>query len=130
MNLYSYTLSDDNTMEVINLFNNPVLFTTKRIKPSAIPNGYFRYEVRGDFQNNFEPYEISRGPILSNFLGTIISNKPIQFPIIKKVNKTNLLLNENDWKFTNTDAFINEYLLDYPINMIPLNSSKLNRKAV
>lgn len=130
MKLYSYVLSENDTMEIVDLFNNPVLFTTKRIKPSLVPKGYFRYEVRGDIQNNFEPYEISKYVILRNFLGTIISNKPIQFPIIKRTNETSLFLNKDDWKFTNSDALVHEYLLDYPVNIKPLNSSKLNRIAV
>lgn len=66
----------DEWYDLVEVKEQPMLFTCLRVDRTTVPKGYFLYEVREDDDGNGEPCQIAKG-ILVNHLGTLISNKPI-----------------------------------------------------
>lgn len=70
-----YFEADELIYTLANIFKSVVMFTSERIQDSDIPEGFYKYELKGDPDYEF-PYEIGTKVIL-DFYGTILSPNPI-----------------------------------------------------
>lgn len=80
-------------------------FTDQRIKRDSIPDGWYFYEIRHADNDWCEPVEVSLG-VLVNFMGTLITTKPIlKEPIVKFDNAYRDIDADKDWKYLRGCAF-------------------------
>lgn len=105
---YRYDANEE-TYEIIELCGKPMLFTDMRIDKKTVPNGMYQYEVRYDDDNVGDPVQIARN-IAVNYLGTIISNRPIKLPSDGYLD----IDPENDWNYTGVSCGLEEFMLDNP----------------
>lgn len=89
-------------LQMIELFDVPMLFTCLRCNKDSVPEGYFLYEVRHTDEDWGLPCEVAKG-ILVNFFGTIISKKEIEMP------EGFLLSESEDWFYTDMNFYLKEW---------------------
>ena len=65
--------------EHIELFGKPVLFTNARVDKATVPNGWYRYSIRGSDYNPGK-FATLEQKVIINYAGTILSPKKIPFP--------------------------------------------------
>ena len=99
----------DEWYDLVEVKEQPMLFTCLRVDRTTVPKGYFLYEVREDDDGNGEPCQIAKG-ILVNHLGTLISNKPISLPADGYLD----IDPEDDWNYTGDSMRLSEYMKEYP----------------
>lgn len=72
-----FYLDPNETYELIELFDQPALFSSNRITSDEIPKGLYSYDLRKDDDGNsfsaIEPY------ISKNHAGSVITNEPVDF---------------------------------------------------
>jgi len=99
----------EETFEIVELFERPMLFTCLRVEPNSVPKGYYRYEVRHDDDCMGDPCQIAKG-IMVNHWGTLISNKPIDLDGDGYLD----IDPEEDWNYTGEKKTLSEYMKEYP----------------
>lgn len=99
--------------EAVTVFDIPMLFTCERIDHKTIPEGLFVYEVRFDDVCHSIPCEIWKC-ILYNYLGTLISNKPL----LTVENGQSVFLKEGNWHYEGYDMTLTDYMDKYNLRYI------------
>ncbi len=100
----------EETYEIVELFDRPMLFTNLRVDLDTVPKGYFRYEVREDDYGNGDPCQIARS-IMVNHWGTLITNKPIDLDGDGYLD----IDPEEDWNYTGETMTLDDYMKAYPV---------------
>ena len=100
----------DETFEIVELFDRPMLFTCLRVDPKTVPKGYYRYEVREDDYGDGTPCQIA-GNILVNHWGTLITHEPIDLGKDGYLN----IDSENDWNYTGETMNLSEFMKEHPV---------------
>ncbi len=72
--LNAYDIDDYERFEIC---GEDALFTNARIDPDSVPEGFHRYELRGDDYGGSDICEIAKS-ILVNHFGTVITRNPIE----------------------------------------------------
>ena len=72
-----YPDANNHAFSVVEIFGNPVLFTTERINRTTVPEGIFAYDLQHSRQDWSRPGRISNF-ILTDHFGTVITNFPIK----------------------------------------------------
>lgn len=65
------------TFEEAELFGKPALFLDARVENTAIPEGLFKYELRGSGDDLNLPAALGNS-VDTNFMGTIVTSEPIE----------------------------------------------------
>ena len=65
------------TFEEAELFGKPALFLDAKIDSKAVPDGLYRYELRGSAEDSALPAAVGT-EVSANFMGTIITSEPIE----------------------------------------------------
>ena len=65
------------TFEEAELFGKPALFLDARVESTAIPEGLFKYELRGSGDDLNLPAALGNS-VDTNFMGTIVTSEPIE----------------------------------------------------
>ena len=65
------------TFEEAELFGKPALFLDARVEDTAIPEGLFKYELRGSGDDLNLPAALGNS-VDTNFMGTIVTSEPIE----------------------------------------------------
>lgn len=99
----------DEWYDLVEVKEQPMLFTCMRVDRTTVPKGYFLYEVRADDDGNGKPCQIAKG-IFVNHLGTLISNKPISLPADGYLD----IDPEDDWNYTGDSMRLDEYMKECP----------------
>lgn len=75
--MYVNAMTED--FEHIEIFGKPVLFTDARIDKATIPEGWYRYDIRG---SDYDPGKFAtlEQSVVINHAGTILSPEEIPFP--------------------------------------------------
>ncbi|KUE76684.1 hypothetical protein ASJ35_06640 [Ruthenibacterium lactatiformans] len=71
--------ADAPTYEEVEIFDQPALFDNGRIDAATIPDGLFRYELRGSDDDPGSPAAVEMNVVV-NHAGTIITTKPLTIP--------------------------------------------------
>ena len=69
--------ADAKTYQEVELFDQPALFSNGRIKQEEIPDGLFRYDLRGSDYDPGEPIQVEEN-VLVNHAGTVLTLKPLE----------------------------------------------------
>lgn len=65
------------TFEEAELFGKPALFLDAKVDSKAVPDGLYRYELRGSAEDSALPAAVGT-EVSTNFMGTIITSEPIE----------------------------------------------------
>lgn len=101
--------------ELITLFDEPMLYTDWRLDDSEVPEGLHKYEIRYDDDQKGDMVEVCNH-ILVNFMGTVLSKKPIED---KKIGEdvydtvTGIPIELDDYNYIGDIMTVDEYLRDY-----------------
>lgn len=71
--------ADAPRFDVVEIFGQPALFEDARIDAAAIPDGLFRYELRGSDDDPGMPVTLEQ-KVIVNHAGTVITAKPLTIP--------------------------------------------------
>ena len=71
--------ADAPTYEEVEIFDQPALFDNGRIDAATIPDGLFRYELRGSDDDPGSPATVEM-KVVVNHAGTIITTNPLTIP--------------------------------------------------
>jgi len=97
------------SLEEVEVFEKPALFTPIRIDCSTVPSGYHLYEVRHDDDCQGDAVEIARN-IFANHWGSIITKDEIELST-----ESNLLIDPMDINYGTGDCrTMAEYMAKYP----------------
>lgn len=103
-------------LQVITLFNRPVLFTCARVKQEEVPKGFYKYDIRHDDDCQGDMIEL-KNHVMVNHWGTVICKEP--FDISQEYEgKTyttveGVLINDEDYNYTGEELTIKEYENSY-----------------
>lgn len=98
-----YYESDEIIYTLADIFKSVVLFTHERLQDTDVPDGFYKYELKGDPDYEF-PYEI-RTKVILDFYGTILTPNPI----CDLVDDTIFEINLDDFALLNKEVTIDEY---------------------
>lgn len=69
--------ADAEKYQEVELFDQPALFSNGRIKQEEVPDGLFRYDLRGSDYDPGDPIQVEEN-VLVNHAGTVLTLKPLE----------------------------------------------------
>ncbi len=103
-------------LQVITLFNRPVLFTCARIKNEDVPKGFYKYDIRHDDDCQGDMVEL-KNHVMVNHWGTVICKEPFEITQehdgIICTTQEGLSMTTDDYNYTGTEMTIGEYTNSY-----------------
>ena len=92
--------------EVVELFGTAALFFDERVGQEAVPEGLFRYDLRGSDDDPGDPAAVE-DHVLVNHAGTILMAKPLDIP------ENGFLELGDGLNFTGGEMTVDEFRAEY-----------------
>ena len=107
-------------LELITLFDKPMLYIEERMKDVVLPKGLYKYEAREDDSANGDMVEI-KDSVAVNFLATIISAEKIDTIVVRGEEfsiEQGIPVTSNDYGYEGDFYTIDEYKEKYAGTML------------
>lgn len=89
-------------LEVVEFFGTTSLFTNERIRQEDVPEGLYRYDLRGSDYDPGDP-ALVENRVVANHAGTVLTTKPLDIP------KEGFLVLGDELNFTGEEMTVDEF---------------------
>ena len=104
------------SLEVVEIFNKPVLFTNERLKLADVPDGMFKYDIRHDDDCQGDMVEL-KDHVMVNHWATVICKEPFditqEFDGHTYTTADGITMTADDYNYTGEVMTIEQYVNSY-----------------
>ena len=107
--------TQNDSYEIVTIFDRPVLFTNLRIPRDQVPDGLYCYDIRHDDECSGRMVEL-KDHVLVNHWGTVLSAKPFEpreYDGHIYSSSQGIVIEDDDYNYTGDEMTASEYISRY-----------------